>query len=211
MKFNRWGSRLFRIGFTMLMAAATQAGETQGAKGGKLAEEFSQMPAEVRQFIETNLKGCEMISARTELKTNAVLARLMADLYKSRQEFHFELRDVEGEVFKVRLQDDARIERLDECKMRLNDLPDAVRMRLKKQDADVQWEQVCEARKSSPEAVRYELKGRKDGRKIRATLLHDGTIVSYPGMKDERGAENEPASSEANRPFIESNLARSSN
>lgn len=192
----------------VLASAMVLAGDAKPAKSNA---EFAQMPPEVRQFVENNLKGCEMLSARTEIKTNAVLARLMSDLYKSRQEFHFEFRDAGGEVFKMRLQDDARIERLDGFKIRLNDLPAAVQNRLNEQDKSVKWEQLCEARKSSEESVRYELKGRKDGRKIRATLLQDGTIVSYPGMKDERGAHAELDTVEARQAFIEAPLIHSAN
>lgn len=168
-------------------------------------EPAAAIPAEVQQFIRENLKGCEVLSSRTELKTNAVLARLMSDLYKSRHEYHFELRDVRGETFKLRMQDFSKIERLDDCHLRVADLPPAVQKRLNEIGAGVTWEDVCEACKDGNRFVRYELRGRKGREKIRAALLHDGTVIAFPGMKNER-VRDTAASPAAQNPFIENAL-----
>jgi hypothetical protein len=164
---------------------------------------LTEIPAQVQQFVRDNLKGCEVRSTRTELKTNAVLARLMADLYKSRYEYHFEMTDVRGTSFRVRLQDFSKIERLDTCKLRVTDLPAAVQKRLTELGSGVLWDEFCEAKKEDEALIRYELKGRKAKDKIRAVLLHDGTVLSYPGMKNERIEAESP---EAQAKFIESTL-----
>lgn len=179
----------------LLVCAGVFAGEEPPAQ--------TEIPTEVQQFVRDNLKGCEVQSSRIELKTNAVLARLMSDLYKSRYEYHFELRDVRGDIFRVRLQDFSKIERLDNCKLRVADLPAAVQKRLTELGAGVRWDEFCEAKRENTHYVRYELKGRSDKNKVRAALLHDGTVVAFPGLKDERIEAESP---EAQAKFIESTL-----
>lgn len=163
----------------------------------------NEIPAQVQQFVRDNLKGCAVQSTRIELKTNAVLARLMSDLYKSRYEYHFDMKDARGDSFRVRMQDFSKIERLDSCKLRVADLPDPVQKRLKDLGPNVRWDDLCSAEKDNTQFIRYELKGRLAKERIRATLLHDGTVISYPGVKSER-IENE--SPEATSKFIESTL-----
>lgn len=163
----------------------------------------TEIPAQVQQFVRDNLKGCTVLSTRMELKTNAVLARLMSDLYKSRYEYHFEMSDVKGDSFRVRLQDFSKIERLDNCKLRSADLPAAVQKRLTEIGSGVRWDEFCEAKKEDTTFIRYELKGRRANEKIRAVLLHDGTVLAFPGMKNERIEADSP---EAQAKFIESTL-----
>lgn len=163
----------------------------------------TEIPAQVQQFVRDNLKGCTVRSTRMELKTNAVLARLMSDLYKSRYEYHFEMTDARGEFFRVRLQDFSKIERLDNCKLRTADLPAPVQKRLTELASGVRWDEFCEAKKEDTSFIRYELKGRRAKDKIRAVLLHDGTVLSYPGVKNERIENDSP---EAQAKFIESTL-----
>jgi hypothetical protein len=174
-----------------------------GLLAGDEAPAQTEIPAQVQQFVRENLKGCEVQSTRIELKTNAVLARLMSDLYKSRYEYHFEMKDARGESFRVRMQDFSKIERLDSCKLRVADLPDPVQKRLKELGPNVRWDEFCSAEKDNTQFIRYELKGRLAKERIRATLLHDGTVISYPGMKNERIEAESP---EATSKFIESTL-----
>jgi hypothetical protein len=113
------------------------------------------------------------------------------------------MRDARGEAFRVRLQDFSKIERLDNCKLRVADLPGAVQKRLTELGGGVRWDEFCDAKRDSTHYVRYELKGRTDKNRIRAALLHDGTVVTFPGLKDERIEAESP---EAQAKFIESTL-----
>jgi hypothetical protein len=192
----------FPVAFVLLLAFAPALSAADPSEG-ELPSTFASLPQSIRAFVETNLKGCEVLSVRTELKTNAVLARLMSDLYKSRHEYHLELRDIEGDKFKLRIQDSSKIERLDSFKLNTANLPSAVRARLDKIAPGVAWSEVCEAKRENASAVRYELRGRKGNDKLRAVLLQDGTVVSYPGIKDERPQEVEITSPNADLPFVE--------
>ena len=75
--------------------------------------------------------------------------------------------------------------------------PEKVRERLRRRAVFLR--ELAEARelrkRVSPRRSRQE--------RIRATLLHDGTVISYPGVKNERIEAESP---EATNKFIESTL-----
>jgi hypothetical protein len=163
--------------------AVAVAGGENGSDGkpvvlkGEAAREA--LPERVRQFVDEKFKGCELIQTERKARVNLVLAVVMWDIYRGDERLRVEMKDAKGKPFQAEFEITGKL-----CKLRKVDgftIRSADAPNLLRSAEDVypgaEWEAQAQGREQDGGQVKYELRGRKNGKRVRVTVSGDGTVL----------------------------------